>query len=68
MAPVLTSFVEKATVARFVVEDFPLTETEQDALGEASARFALEDALREVVDFALVAGRAVELWRERRTR
>lgn len=63
-----TPLLDKATVARFVVEDFPLEPGELDALQSAAERHKLEDALREVVEFETVAAAAAGLWRERRAR
>jgi hypothetical protein len=68
MALTSTPLLDEATIARFVVEDFDLTEHELAALTDPTIRHTLEDCLREIIDFEDAASRAVELWRERRSR
>jgi hypothetical protein len=63
-----TPFIDRATVARFVVEDFDLTEQELVAISDPAVRYTLEDALREVADFDELAARALDHWRKKRGR
>ena len=62
----MTSLVDQYTIARFVIEDFPVEPRDEEPLRHNRERYALEDCLREVVDFPAAAARALELWRERR--
>ena len=63
-----TPRLDRATIARFVIEDFDLTENELAALADPCIRYALEDELRQVIDFPTAAAAAVERWRARRGR
>lgn len=62
-----TPLLDQITVARFTLDDFPLTDEERDLLMINGVRFVLEEHLREVVDFEDAAARALEVWRGRRT-
>lgn len=61
-----TPLLDKVTVARFTLDDFPLDQRDLEALANPAERFRLEDALRETVSFEGVAAGAYLLWRERR--
>lgn len=58
--------LDSVTVARFVLDDFDLTENELVAMSDPHVRYALEDALRQVADLDTIAARAVSVWRDRR--
>jgi hypothetical protein len=63
-----TPHLDRATIARFTLDDFQLTLDDAEVLARPSERFRLEECLREIVDFEDVAQQALELWRERRQR
>lgn len=62
-----TPHLDRATIARFVTEDFPLEQRDIDELYDPVARDQLELAVREVVGgFERVGVMALAVWRERR--
>lgn len=61
-----TPFLDKVTVARFTLDDFPLEQRDVELLADPAERHRLEDALRETVSFENAANEAYDLWRERR--
>lgn len=65
MTPQATPLLDKVTIFRLTLDDFPLDQRDLDVLANPAERFRLEDALRETVSFEGVAAGALELWRER---
>ena len=68
MSTSATPLLDRATIARFTIEDFPdLTENELGALADPAVRYALCDALQSTVSWQVAAEEGLRRWRERRS-
>jgi len=61
-------YLDRVTVFRLVLEDFPLEPGEIELLSDPAERYSLEDALCSILDLDTITAEAVRVWRERRDR
>ena len=61
-----TPNLDRVTVFRLVLDDFPLEPGEIEILSDPAERYRLDDALCSTLDLDAITAEAVRVWRERR--